>query len=92
MKVETKAYKCYISNTNDTQYYWYFSSTSAYPKGNENSLRLPAKKISDLDRVANVDLYSITDTTAHIIFDHSVHIYAVRDTFFDLKEEIENVN
>lgn len=91
-KAETKVYKCYISNTNDAQYYWYFSNTSAHPYGNEDSLRIPAKNISDLDRVANVDLYSITDTTAHIIFDHSVHIYAARDTFYDLKEEQENGN
>lgn len=87
-KAETKVYKCYISNTDDTHYYWYFKNNSAYPYGNENTLKLPAKNISDLDRVANVDLYSITDTSAHIIFDHNVHIYAVRDRFFDLEEDI----
>ena len=91
-KVEMKVYKCYISNTNDTKYYWYFSNKSAYPYGNQNSLKIPVKNINDLDRVANVDLYSITDTTAHIVFDHSVHIYAIRDTFFDLKEEIKDAN
>ena len=92
MKAETKVYKCYISNTNDTKYYWYFSNKSAYPYGNQNSLKTPVKTINDLDRVANINLYSITDTTAHMIFDHNVHIYAVRDTFFDLKEEVKDAN
>ena len=39
----------------------------------------------DLDKVANVTLYSISDTTMHIIFDHSVHIYGSRDPFYDVE-------
>ena len=39
----------------------------------------------DLDRVANVTLYSISDKTMHVIFDHNVHIYCARDEFYDVE-------
>jgi len=86
---QKKVYKCYISDTNDEKYYWYFADKDAYPYGNENSLKIPVKDTSQLDRVANVNLYSITDTTMHVIFDHNIHIYGVRDTFFDIEEDTD---
>ena len=85
-KAQTKVYKCYISDTGTTKYYWYFNGIDANIYGNESNIETPAENITQLDRVANVHLYSINDLNVHIVFDQSVHIYGIRDVFFDLKE------
>ena len=78
-------YKCYLSNTNNERYYWYFKDKNTSIYGNCNGMILNVKDPRDLDRVANVTLYSISPTTAHIIFNHTEHIYCARDAFYDVE-------
>ena len=78
-------YKCYLSTTNNERYYWYVKEKNTNIYGNRNGMMICVKDPRDLDRVANVTLYSISDKTMHVIFDHNVHIYCVRDEFYDVE-------
>lgn len=78
-------YKCYLSNTNNERYYWYCKEKSTHVYGNRNGMAFRVTDTKDLDRVANVTLYSLSDSTMHVIFDRNVDIYGARDAFYDIE-------